>query len=184
MKTPTRLFALAALVLAAASFTVRAHAEVDSAQQAKIDAVVAEIKTWAADPTIVAAVVAHNTQLPPDHAAITQDKWKSLSVLDPFVRGFSKNDAGTTLKAKKAAWTTEIFLSDAKGLKVAFLAKPSGWSHAGKPKHDVPMTGKTWQGTVETDESTGLQQLQVSVPVLRDGQPVGSLVVGLGLAKL
>jgi len=174
-----------ALALAWAGAARVAHsAELDAATQAKIDAKVAEIKTWAAEPAIVAAVAAHNAQIPADQAAMTQDKWKSLSVLDPFVRAFSKNDAGLALKAHKAEWVTEAFISDAKGLKVGFLSKPTNWSHAGKSKHDQPMSGKPWQGGVELDESTGLQQLQIAVPVLQDGQPIGSLVVGLSLGKL
>ncbi len=168
---------------AAATLGMRA-AEIDSAQQAKIAGKIAEIQQWAADPAIVAAVAAQNAQMPAEYAAMTQDKWKTLSLLDPFVRSFSKNAAGLVLKAKKADWTSEAFVSDAKGCKVAFLAKTTSWCHAGAPKHDVPMTGKTWQGTLATDESTGLQQLQVSVPVLKDGQPIGSLVVGLSLSKI
>jgi len=46
------------------------------------------------------------------------------------------------------------------------------------------MTGKTWQGQPEVDESTGLQQVQVAVPILDGGKPIGSLVVGLSLTKL
>lgn len=185
MKTTATLIRLPLLVLALAGTLTGARAvELEPEQQAKIDAKIAIVKTWAADPAIIAAVAAHNAQLPADQAAMTQEKWKSFTVLDPFVRSFSKNPAGEALKAKKADWTTEAFISDAKGLKVAFLSKPTNWSHAGKPKHDVPMTGKIWQGTVETDESTGLQQLQVAVPVLQDGQPIGSLVVGLSLGKL
>jgi len=181
MKTPSKLILL---VLALAGTLVSVRAEIDADQQAKIDAKLAIVKTWAADPVVVAEVVAHNAVLPADQAALTQDKWKAFTVLDPFVRAFSKNPAGALLKSKKAEWTTEAFLSDAKGFKVAFLSKPTNWSHAGKPKHDVPMTGKTWQGTVETDESSGLQQLQIAVPVLKDGAPIGSLVVGLSLGKL
>jgi hypothetical protein len=88
------------------------------------------------------------------------------------------------LKAKKTEAVSEAFVSGAEGTKVAFLAKTSGWSHKGKPKHDLPMSGKTWQGAVEVDESTGLQQVQVAVPVIDGGKPIGSLVVGLSLAKL
>lgn len=181
MKNQTKLL-LAVLALAGTLINVRA--ELEPEQQAKVDAKVALIKGWAAEPAIVAEVAAHNATLPPDQAALTQDKWKSYSVLDPFVRAFSKNPAGVFLKAKKTDWVTEAFVSDAKGLKVAFLSKPSAWSHGGKPKHDVPMTGQVWIGSIETDESTGLQQLQVAVPVLKDGQPIGSLVVGLSLSKI
>lgn len=156
----------------------------DPAVQARVEARLAEITTWAAAPAIIAAVKAHNAALPADQAALTQEKWKALTVLDPLVRGFSKNEAGVFLKARKAEWVTEAFLSDAQGLKVAFLAKTTNWSHRGKPKHDVPMTGRIWQGEVEVDESSGLQQLQVAVPVLDGGQAIGSLVVGLSLLKI
>ena len=159
-------------------------AGVDAALQAKIDARVAGIKSWSTDPAVVAAVKAHNGSEPADHAAMTQEKWAALTILDPFVRSFSKNDLATFLKSKKTADVTEIFVSDAKGDKVAFLAKTSGWCHKGKPKHDVPMTGKLWQGPVEVDESTGAQQIQIAVPVLDGGKPIGSIVVGLAVNKL
>ncbi|MBK9991480.1 MAG: hypothetical protein IPP19_12280 [Verrucomicrobia bacterium] len=184
MNTPSKLIRLPLLLLALAGLATSLRAELEPEQQAKVEAKVSLVKAWAAEPAIIEAVAAHNAQLPTGHADMTQEKWKSLSVLDPLVRSFSKNPAGDFLKTKKIEWLTEAFVSDAKGLKVAFLSKPSGWSHAGKPKHDVPMTGKTWQGAVETDESTGLPQLQIAVPVLKDGHPIGSLVVGLSLGKL
>jgi hypothetical protein len=181
MKTFLQIAALLAGLVAVPS----ACADGLSAElQAKVDARLKEIQAWASSPEIVAAVKAQNANPPAEHAAVTQDKWKELTVLDPFVRGFSKNPVAEFLKSKKDAAVTEAFVSGANGTKVAFLAKTSGWSHKGKPKHDVPMTGKTWQGPVEKDESTGLEQVQVAVPVLDDGKAVGSLVVGLGLSKL
>jgi len=181
MKTSRLLVTLVAL--SALSTSILA-AGLEPEVQTKVDAKIKEVQTWAADAAVVKAVKEHNASLPADQAAMTQDKWKTLTVLDPFVRGFSKNDAGTFLKSKKTDAVTEAFLSGADGLKVAFLTKPSNWSHKGKEKHDVPMTGKTWQGPVEVDESTGLQQVQVAVPVLDGDKPVGSLVVGLSLSKL
>lgn len=158
--------------------------DLDATLQPKADAVVKQVKEWAADPVIVNAVKAANSAPSAEVAAMTQDKWKALPILDPFVRGFTKNAAGEFLKGKKSDVVTEAFLSSADGKKVAFLNKPSNWCHQGKPKHDVPMTGKTWQGPVEVDESTGLQQVQVAVPVMDGGKAIGSLVVGLGVAKL
>ena len=58
----------------------------DPAVQAKIDAQVATITAWAADPVILQAVKAHNASVPADQAAMNQEKWKALTVLDPFVR--------------------------------------------------------------------------------------------------
>jgi hypothetical protein len=170
--------------LCLAASAVIAAEGLDAAVQAKIDAQVKAVQTWASDPILVKAVKTQNAALPADHAAMTQEKWKSLTILDPFVRTFSNNEAGAFLKGKKGGAVSEAFLSDAAGLKVAFLAKTTSWSHKGKAKHDEPMTGKTWQGPVEVDESTGVQQIQVAVPVLDDGKPIGSLVIGLSLAKL
>lgn len=180
MKKP---FAL--LLLSTSLFVSLAHAEaLDAAAQAKVDLRVKEIRAWGADPALVKAVKAHNESLPADAAAMTQDKWKSLTVLDPFVRSFSKSDAGAFLKGKKSEVVGEAFVSGADGLKVGFLSKTSNWSHKGKPKHDVPMSGKVWQGAAEVDESTGLVLVQVGVPVLDGDKPVGSLVVGLVVSKL
>lgn len=156
----------------------------DPAVQSKVDAQVKQIQAWAAEPAIVSAVKTANAGQPGDLAAMTQDKWKALSILDPVVRGFTKNAAAELLKSKKSEVVSEAFVSAADGTKAAFLTKPSGWSHKGKPKHEEPMAGKTWQGTVEVDDSTGLQQVQVAVPVLDGGKPIGSLVVGLSLSKL
>lgn len=152
--------------------------------QARINAQIALVQTWAADPVVIAAVRAHNAALSPEEEALTQEKWASLAALDPVVRGFAKNDVGQFLRSKRSAVISEAFVSDAAGRKVGFMSKTTRWSHAGQPKHEVPMSGKTWQGRIELDESTGLRQLQVAVPVLDNGQPIGSLVVGLSTAVL
>jgi hypothetical protein len=178
-RTLLTLVALAALLTP----TVRAE-DLDADTQTKVTAKMEALKTWAADATLVKAVQAQNASLPADLAAMTQDKWKAAGILDPVVRGLTKNEAAAVLKAKKSDSVAEAFLSAADGTKVAFLTKPSNWSHKGKAKHDMPMTGKTWQGAVEVDESTGLRQIQVAVPVLDGDKPIGSLVVGLDLTKL
>jgi hypothetical protein len=171
-------------ITAAALSAVQAAESLDAAMQAKVDAAVKQIQGWASDPVLVKAVKAHNASLPAASAAMAQDKWQALTVLDPFVREFSKNEAGQFLKGKKGDLMSEAFLSGADGLKVAFLSKPSNWSHKGKPKHDVPMTGKNWQGPVEVDDSTGLQQVQVGLPVMDEGKAIGSLVVGISINQL
>lgn len=158
--------------------------DLDPAIQAKVNERIKQAITWAADPVIVNAVKAHNVETPADQKALTQDIWRALTVLDPQVRAFAKNPVGQFLKANKTEFVTEAFVSDAAGLKVGFIAKTSNWSHKGKPKHEVPMTGKTWQGGVEIDESSGQRQLQISVPVLDGAKPIGSLVVGISLSKL
>lgn len=153
-------------------------------QQAKVTAKLKTLQALSTDPKVVAAVKEYNASPSAEAKGMTNDKWKGLTIMDPFVRSLAKNALGQYLNSKKDDSVTEIFVSGKDGGKVAFLAKTSGWNHTGKPKHDVPMTGKTWQGAPETDESTGKQQVQVAIPVLDGATPIGSIVIGLGLSKL
>jgi len=170
------------LFMVVVMIAVRVPAEALSPElQAKLDAKVAALKAWSTESAIVGAVKAHNAK---PETAYTNESWKSLTVLDPGVRAFQQNAAATWIKAHKDAAVSESFVSGADGGKVAFITKPSSWNHAGKPKHDKPMSGKNWQGEVEVDASTGARQIQVSVPVLDGGKAIGSIVVGFSIAKL
>ena len=150
-------------------------------QKAAVDAKLTALKAWGSAPEVVAAV-----KLPPPSWAVAmkEDQWKALSILSAEVKELSKNALATWIRGKKEAAVSEAFVSRADGTKVAFLGKTTSWSHKGKPKHEVPMTGKLWIGEVETDESTGVKQVQVSFPVLDGSTVIGSVVVGLQLSKL
>jgi hypothetical protein len=154
-------------------------------QKAAIEKKFEALKVWGTDETIVAEVKSYNENPPDETKNMSQDKWKSLTVLSPEVKFFTKNKLGTYIKSKmKDGSVSEMFISSANGNKVAFLAKTTNWCHKGKLKHDVPMKGKTWVGNVEVDESSGIQQVQVSMPVLDGGKPIGSIVIGLAVDKL
>ncbi len=178
-----QMIAVLSVVLLACG-VARAAETLDAKVQAKVDATMKEVAAWASDAAIVDAVKAQNAAPSDEVKAMTQEKWKSLPLTDPFVRGLSKNAAGQYLKSKKNDVISEAFVSAADGTKVALLSKTSGWSHKGKAKHDDPMAGKTWQGPIEVDESTGMQQLQIAVPVKDGDKVIGSLVVGLNVTKL
>lgn len=154
---------------------------VSAKAQAKIDRYIDLAKLIAADPEVIKAVAAQNTQLPAGYAEMTQEKWAALPDSDPFVRAFTKNPAAGVLKGKITTNVSEGFISDALGLKVAFIGKTSNWCHKGKPKHDVPMTGQTWQGKLELDKSSGVMEVQIAVPVVQEGKAIGSLVLGVSL---
>jgi len=179
------LTGLVAVAIAAGCLVGSARANGDDpALQEKLNARTQTFRDWAAAPAIVDAVRAANSRVPPEYAAMTEEHWAELTILDPFVRGFTTNDAAGFLKGARTAEVSEAFVSAANGMKVAFLSKTTSWNHKGKPKHDVPMSGRSWQGSVEIDKSTGQQQIQIAVPVLDGGKPIGSLVVGLALSKL
>jgi hypothetical protein len=170
----------AAVALAAWSAAQNLPEEIRS----KVEAKAAQLKALGSDPKVVEAVKAYNAAPPPEATAMTNEKWKTLSVLDPFVRGYTRNPLMVHLKSQLDPAASEAFVSGADGGKVAFLAKTTSWNHKGKEKHQMPMAGKLYYGPVEVDESSGQQQVQVGFPVLDGTKPIGSIVVGLAIARL
>lgn len=180
----TKLFA--SVLLAGTATLALAAFEVTPAIQSELDRHVKTVKGWAASPVLVKAVLAQNDKGP--IAGMDNAKWKSVRRSDELVKGFQTSEAGRFL-AQKIAQSgktySEAFVNAAQGEKVAFFEKTTSYIHRGAPKFDVPFTtGKTWQGQPEFDESSQTHQIQVSVPVLSDGRPVGVLVVGVNLSKL
>ena len=160
--------------------------EITPAVQKELDKHVEMVKTWAADPTIVKAVTDQNEKGP--IAGLDNPKWKTLRRSDALVKEFQSNAAGQYLRQKisdSKGTYAEAFLSAAQGEKVAFFEKTTSYLHKGTPKFDVPFSsGKSWQGQPEFDESSQTHQIQISVPVVSAGKPVGVLVVGVSLTKL
>ncbi len=155
--------------------------------KAKLDAEIKHLASFSTDPEVVKAVKAHNaTPASAEAMAMTNDKWHTLSVLDPFVRAAAKAPLSEYLENKKKSdeAIAKVFVSGADGFKVGFDAKTEHWTHKGMPKHEVPMTGETWIGAVKVDDSTGQQLIQVGLPVLDGGKPIGSIVFGLRMDKL
>ena len=153
--------------------------------KAKFDAKVKELEGFSTDPEVVSAVKSYNSTTPSAEAkAMTNDQWRSLTLFDPFVRSIGKSALSEYLKTKRDDVVAKIFVSGADGGKVGFDAKTEHWTHRGLPKHEVPMTGQMWTGPVKLDDSTGLQMIQVGLPVLDGGKAIGSIVVGLRTDKL
>jgi hypothetical protein len=154
------------------------------AQKTLVDA---QVKAWSylgTDPVVVKAVKDYAANPPAELKGMTQDKWAKLSLLSPEIKLLSKNDLTAYLRSKRTDIVAELFVSTAGGDKVSFFGKTTSWNHKGKPKHDVPMTGKTWTGESEMDESSGKTTVQISFPVMDGGKPIGSIVIGLDMALL
>jgi hypothetical protein len=154
--------------------------------QAELDRAKAMVAQWAADPVIVEAVKGQNAKGP--MAGMDNAKWKTVRRSDPIVKEFQASAAGQLLTKKcegSGGEFTEAFLNASHGEKVAFFQKTTSYIHAGAAKFDVPYkSGKPWQGAAEFDESSQLYAIQVSVPVVAEGKPIGALVVGVNLSHL
>jgi hypothetical protein len=160
--------------------------EITPAVQKELDRQIEVVKGWAASPVVLKAVLAQNEKGP--MAGMDNAKWKTVRRSSDVVKAFQTNEAGQFLAQKvteSGETYSEAFLSGSQGEKVAFFEKTTSYVHKGSPKFDVPFTtGKAWQGKPEFDESSQTHQVQVSVPVLSGGKPVGVLVVGVSLTKL
>jgi len=175
-----RFFAVPALMFfLTASFSIAD--EIPADVKSLLDKQIEGVKKLSTDQTIVAAVKKYNEA---PVSSMTNANWKKLTLLSPEVKELIKSDIGKYLKSLKTPVITEMFLNGADGGKVAFLSKTSSWNHKGKAKHDVPMKGDTWIGPMEVDDSSGAKQIQVGIPVLDEGKPVGSLVIGFGVAQM
>ena len=92
-----RLFGLIAL-----SSMALTHAEsLSPAQRKLVDEKLKSIQSMGADATVVTEVKAYNSSPPPGSKEMNNEAWKQLTVLDPFVRSFTKNALAQYLKAKK-----------------------------------------------------------------------------------
>jgi hypothetical protein len=129
-------------------FAIPCAAQAPPEIKAKLDAKIKQLASLSTDPEIVDAVKAHNAATPSaDASGMTNERWHSLSVLDPFVRATAKTALSDYLKTKKSAddAIAKIFVSGANGSKVGFDAKTEHWTHKGMPKHEVPMTGEIFR---------------------------------------
>jgi hypothetical protein len=143
------------------------------------------ITAWAADPVIIGALHAQNQKGP--IPGMDNTKWKATPASDPAVQALQKNPAGIWLTQRLAQSNgvfVEAFVCGVKSEKAAFVQKTTSYLHAGTPKFEVPMTGKVWQGEASVDESTGVSEIQIGVPVVDGGQRIGVLVVGVSTEKL
>jgi len=160
--------------------------EVTPAMQKEIDRHTEIVKGWAANPTIVKAVLAQNEKGP--IPGMDNAKWKTVRRSDDLIKGFIKSEAGKFLTQKveeSNGLYVRTFLNGAQGEKVAFNEKTIDYLHKGREKFDSPFSsGKAWQGKPELDQPTQTYDVQVAVPVVSGGKPVGVLIVGLNLSLL
>jgi hypothetical protein len=150
----------------------------------KLDSKIKQMQGLSNDPRVVTAVKAYNTAPPAEASQMTNEKWTALAADNALVVSLAKNDVAAALRSQADDSVSTAFVSGADGGKVGFITKTSAWNHKGNPKHDVPMSGQVYIGTPSTDNATGQQLVQVGLPVLDAGKPIGTVVITFKVAKL
>ena len=155
-----------------------------------------EIKMIAANPVLVAAIVAQNTASAGyDQAKIDElDKqWRAEvdAASKPLIDATLANEASVYLakvQEESGGKFTEIFATDAKGLNVAQSTVTSDYWQGDEDKFTKSFgagADAVFLGEVEQDESTQTYQSQVSVTVVdATGAPIGSITFGVDLSTL
>ena len=180
------VFLAAAAVVAA---TASSANEFEPAIRSYLDT---EIMGWAADPVLVDAIRAQNTQ----HAGLTQadidtmDQTWRAEVGTPgsaLIAGVLENAAAEFLRGRVDAaggMITEVFIMDAHGLNVAASAVTSDYWQGDEEKFSETYPkgpGAVHISEVEFDESSQTYQSQVSVAIIdpATSEVVGAMTVGL-----
>jgi hypothetical protein len=186
------------LLTAVAAVALTGAAQADDAEiKAKAQAFSeTEIKKWAADPDIVAAIAAANAE----RAAYDQAKLDELdkqwraevgAAAHPLIDATAGNAASAKLKAiceGQGGLVTEAFVMDAKGLNVGMCDATSDYWQGDEDKWQKTFSAgpsAVFVDDVEQDESTQKFQVQTSITVVdASGAAIGAMTVGLDAESL
>ena len=182
------------LLAAAATVALAGAATADDAEiKAKAQSFAeTEMKKWAADPDIVAAINAANTERAGyDQAKIDElDKqWRAEvgAASHPLIDATAANPSSAKLKAiceGQGGLVTEAFVMDDKGLNVGMCDATSDYWQGDEAKWQKTYSvgpGAVFVDDVEQDESTQQFQVQTSITVVdpATGKAIGAMTVGL-----
>ncbi len=185
----------AVLVLLLSCFAQSAHAiEIRGAARTYLET---QVRSWASDPMLIAAIQAQNTA----HAALTEGQILSLdsawraeisAASRPTIEAVLDNPAAEQLRAHVAAsdgTLIEAFIMDNRGLNVATAALTSDYWQGDEDKFSATYgvgPGALHIGDVEFDESSQLYEVQVSFTLVdpASGAAIGAMTVGLNAEAL
>lgn len=143
------------------------------------------VQHMALNPLLIRATRRQNAQsLELSEIEKRDDDWRESKGLTGFKRSLQQNSAGKLLKryvARNDAFN-EAFLTDNQGANVAAFPATSDYWQGDEEKWSESFNdgdGKIFLGPLELDQSTNIVAVQVSAPVLYQGETIGVLVVGV-----
>ena len=156
-----------------------------------------ELSKWLADPSLIAAIKGQNA----DHVGLTQtdidtldQTWRAETKSEdqPLITEILNREVSSWMRDKQsetADFVTEVFAMDNRGLNVAQNVATSDFWQGDEAKWKETFgnqSGAIHISEVEFDESTGVYQSQVSMPV-RDpatGALIGAITFGINVQSL
>ena len=148
------------------------------------------IQTWATHPELVAAVKSQNAQARSLASIQALDNaWVKAANEDPLVQGVLHNSAASTLKtlAGSKPYYVELILMDQYGANVAATQRTSDYWQGDEAKflETYPKgPDAIHKGKPEYDASVKGYVVQVSIPIVDQGQNIGALTVNILLKAI
>lgn len=182
-----RLSALALVALLAAGSPAPAAEVLPEAQRARLVELAREV---ARTPAIVAAVRAQNARKVPLAEIQAVDKrWMATSGIDATMRDLMDNACAKALKRLQAEHQeiAEAFAMDDQGANVCMTNRTSDYWQGDEAKFKNAFGGGAAAAFVDKpafDESAQAYLVQVSVPVVERGRPIGAVTLGVNLERV
>lgn len=146
---------------------------------AKAAAATRQLLQWAADPVVLTAVREANSH---DASGMNNGKWTDVPATDPVAKSITHSKVGLLITKWESADSTlnKLVLRDQKGNAVGASMKPLLFNSANRPQFVHAIKGQPWIATeVKPDPLTQVPSVQVGVPVLDGGTPIGVLHAGV-----
>jgi hypothetical protein len=162
----------------------------DPALRSEIEARIAIVRGWAADPVVVEAVRAANENpRPMSEIQAIDETWQETFGVDDFMHTIIDHPAAMRLKElrKSNPELQEAFATDCLGALVAATNKTSDFYQGDEEKFTeafVNGEGGVHMGTLARDESIQAYAVPIGVPIMDEDRVIGVLVVTVNVEKL
>lgn len=151
---------------------------------------VARLGRVASNKVLVSAVLEQNAEKLTQEVITDRDNaWASSDSNDAFKQAMLTSEAGVFLQnlINSTGSYTEAFVVDNQGANVATYPLTSDYWQGDEDKFTKAFTGKAGEvyiSNMEWDESSQFNAVQISVPVLENGEAIGIMVVGVKLSHV
>lgn len=171
---------LAAMVIAAIAATA-VGAQDKTVPRSVVKFAQQTLVTYGQDPQLVAMVAKSNAS-PQDVAKLKalDVRWQKKDDIESFVKSLMASPASQRLAALigKHSYLPEAFVMDSQGTIIGETNRTSTYWKGEQEKFTAAYAGgagATWYGTLEFDESSKTNSVQISVPVAKGGKAIGAI---------
>ncbi len=179
--TKMGLKAMLAVVVLAAISAAAAGAQDKTVPRSLVKFAQQTLVTYGEDPQLVAMVAKSNSS-PQDVAKLKalDIRWKKKDNIESFVKALLATPASKRLAALIGShpYVPEAFIMDSQGTIIGETNRTSTYWKGEQQKFTAAYAGGAgaiWYGTLEYDESTKTNSVQISVPVVKGGKAIGAI---------